>query len=129
MQPLLLLVKACMSKLCLRSKNPRAFTPGSVNGQLICGCCRWGGWGQGVRACKETTFTNLIGACDVWAVGGGGSRLGAVVGLTMIHDCLDILQPYQRGQGASLKDRYFIFVYVMLIANNYAGSELFLEPS
>jgi hypothetical protein len=31
MEPLLLLAKACISKSCRRAKNPRAFTPGSVN--------------------------------------------------------------------------------------------------
>lgn len=31
MKPLLMLVKTCISKLCLRSKNPRRFSAGSVN--------------------------------------------------------------------------------------------------
>jgi hypothetical protein len=31
MKPLLLLVKTCMSKLCLRFKNPLAYSAGSVN--------------------------------------------------------------------------------------------------
>jgi IS4 transposase len=31
MKPLLLLVQTCMSKLCLRFKNPRRFIAGSVN--------------------------------------------------------------------------------------------------
>jgi hypothetical protein len=31
MKPLLLLVKTCKSKLCLRFKNPRRFIAGSVN--------------------------------------------------------------------------------------------------